>query len=240
MPRGLQSLVSLKPPPASWVQVIQETAQQFMTARVCFYEEISDVAPDPISGDDGDSYIRILWADSARVQHLRAPQKFATEYQAEANRAFRFQLPKNSDMPFMPQGTLARVLNAGEDGDHDLEALVFVVDSAINASFQAVETVELTSTMDAINWTWDEDTLYSPLLTVDLVGDEANLSWTDRGNIESTGFDVEVDGVIEYSDIPNTSISVSDLSVGTHSFRVRGVVDGDNTPWSRQVNVTVE
>lgn len=147
-------MVNLKPAPLGWVDVIQNVAEQFMTATVCFYEESDDGSFDPITGEGDEGGIDVLWFGPARVQHLRSAQRFATDYQAEADRAFRFQLPKDGGVPNLPQGTLARVIDAGEDGDPDLEALVYVVDSAINASFQAVKTVELTSTMRPIAWPW--------------------------------------------------------------------------------------
>lgn len=154
--RCVRTLVSLSPPPASWVDVIKDTAEMFMTARVCFFEEVEGGVIDPIAGT-GDTQIGIIWSGLARVQHLRSAQRFATDYQAEANRPFRFQLPKDSDVPFLPQGTKARVLDSGPEGDPDLQGLVYVVDSAINASFQAVKTVELTSTMSPVAWSWSVD-----------------------------------------------------------------------------------
>lgn len=239
VPGRLQSLVSLKPPPDSWVDTIKETAEQFMTARVCFYEETQDGDYDPIDGTGEESSIDIIWAGSARVQHLRSPQKFASDYQAEANRAFRFQLPKDGGVPFLPQGTLARVLDAGEDGDPDLEALVYVVDSAINASFQAVKTVELTSTMSPISWDWDEATLYAPLASAELDGDDIDVSWTPRGwNIPET-YLIEINGVVDPTPIAGLSIVLESLPAGTYSIRVRGVFDGEQTPWSSPAVVVV-
>lgn len=231
-------MVSLKPPPASWVDVIKETAEQFQTARVCFFEEAPGGNEDPIAGT-GDTVIGIIWAGPARVQHLRAPQKFATEYQAEANRSFRFQLPKDGGVPFLPQGTSARVLSTGEDGDPDLEELIYVVDSAINASFQAVKTVELTSTMHPVDWAWNEDTLYAPVLTVGVDESDIVASWEPVGwNIPSSYF-VEVNGVVDPTPIKATTFEILNAEPGSYSIRVIGIFDGEQTPWSNTVAVVI-
>lgn len=160
-------MVSLKPPPASWTDVIGDTAEMFMNARVCFYsvEEDTDDPYDPITGEGQEFSINILWSGLARVQHLRSPSTFASEYQAGANRAFRFQVGKNKGLPFLSEGVKARVLSAGVSGplidmgsgDADLEKLAYVVNSAINASHQAVKTIELLATMREVVWTWTLD-----------------------------------------------------------------------------------
>lgn len=146
-------MASLSPAPTNWTDAIHDTAVLFMNADVCFYEEVDGGEYNPVTGAGGDPGVSVAWRGKARVQQLRSAQKFATDYQAEANRAFRFQLDPDDNVPFLPQGTKARVLNAG-GGDIDLEKLVYVVDSAVNASHQAVKTVELTATMDRQDWQW--------------------------------------------------------------------------------------
>lgn len=159
-------MVSLKPPPADWTDVIAGVADLFMNARVCFYEaNTEESAYDPITGEGDEFSITLLWVGRARVQHLRSPSTFATDYQAGANRAFRFQAGKNAGVPFLSEGVKARVLDAGVPGplidmgagDADLEKLAYVVNSAINASHQAVKTVELTATMRPVEWAWGVD-----------------------------------------------------------------------------------
>lgn len=156
-------MVSLKPPPSSWTDVIAGVADMFMNARVCFYEaDMTGSDYEPITGEGEEFSINLLWVGLARVQHLRAPSTFATDYQAGANRAFRFQANKNAGVPFLSEGVKARVLDAGVSGplidmgagDSDLEKLAYVVNSAINASHQAVRTIELTATMREVEWTW--------------------------------------------------------------------------------------
>lgn len=142
--------------------MIAGVARQFMNAKVCFYEATEGANPyDPITGEGDEFGINILWWGKARVQQLRAPQTFATDYQASASKAFRFQLDREDGVPFLPQGVKARVLDAGvpgaeamTPGDSDLERLAYVVNSAINASHQAVKTVELTANMKAVTWDW--------------------------------------------------------------------------------------
>lgn len=157
-------LVSIKPPPASWTQAIGDVADLFMNARVCFFtseEPGSDY--DPLGGGSGGPTVKLIWAGAARVQHLRSPRVFTTNYQPNSSRGFRFQLNKNAPVPFLPEGTRARVLSAGvqdsqmEPGDPKLELLTFVVDGAINASHQAVQTVELTANMRPTEWSWSVD-----------------------------------------------------------------------------------
>lgn len=156
-------MVTLKPPPANWTDAIASTAELFMNARVCFYEAVEPEVPyDPITGAGDEFDIKLLWVGAARIQHLRAPSAFATDYQAGANRAFRFQVGKNAGLPFLSEGVKARVLDAGVSGplidmgpgDADLEKLAYVVNSSINASHFAVKTVELSATMREVKWGW--------------------------------------------------------------------------------------
>lgn len=159
-------MVSIAAPPKDWTDVIGDIAEQFMNARVCFYEEgVPDPANpyDPITGTGAESAVRIIWVGNARVQQLLSTQKFATEYQADASRVFRFQISKSASVPFLSQGVAARVLNAGvpgagmTPGDEDLTQLAYVVDSSINGSHQAVKTVMLTANMAPVSWSWNVD-----------------------------------------------------------------------------------
>ena len=159
-------MVSLKPPPSNWTDAIAGVANLFQNARVCFYEtDDSGSDYDPITGQGTEFTVKPIWSGLARVQHLRAPSTFATEYQAGANRAFRFQVDKDAGLPFLSEGVKARVIDAGVPGaliemgagDADLEKLAYVVNSSINASHYAVKTVELTSTMRPVEWTWTLD-----------------------------------------------------------------------------------
>jgi hypothetical protein len=159
---GVLVLVSLKPPPSDWTDAIGAVADLFQNARVCFYRDSDDGTNDPITGTGSEPSIELIWTGMARVQQLRSAQEFATEYQTGANRSFRFQVSKNGDLPFLSSGVKARVLNAGvsgpavsmSPGDDDLEKLVYVVLSSINASHYAVKTVETIATMRPIDWTW--------------------------------------------------------------------------------------
>lgn len=145
-------MASLSAPPANWEEAILLAATQFMSARVCFYE-VSEDDYDPITGEGGVT-AEIVWSGKARVQQLRSPQEFATEYEASSNRTFRFQLDPRDSLPDLYQGAKARVLDGGRDAG--LEHLGFTVTSAINSSHMAVRTVELMSTMRLIEWDWDE------------------------------------------------------------------------------------
>ena len=154
-------MVAISRPGADWPDRILEVAKRFMNAEVCFYEETEPATPyNPVTGEGGATGIRIIWRGHARVQHLRAPREFATTYQAEATRFFRFQIDPNetwdgSSVPFLPQGVKARVIAGGRDSD--LESLAFVTTSAINSSHMAVRTVELSSNMTSVAWQWNPD-----------------------------------------------------------------------------------
>lgn len=152
--RKVRQLVSIGKPPANWEEAILDTAIQFMNAEVCFYDsaEGPDGPYDPITGVGG-MVIRVLWRGKARVQQLRSPREFETEYQASANRSFRFQLDPRDSVPDLYQGVKARVLAGGRDPG--LESLAYVVNSAINSSHKAVRTVELTATMRKTPWDWN-------------------------------------------------------------------------------------
>lgn len=145
-------LVSIGRPPADWQDAIRDTAVQFMNAEVCFYDTDESVPYDPETGEGGPT-IQILWRGKARVQQLRTPREFASEYQVSSTRAFRYQLDPGDSLPDLYQGVKSRVLAGGRDTG--LESLVFVVTSAINSSHMAVRTVELQSNMKSITWTWE-------------------------------------------------------------------------------------
>lgn len=148
-------------PAKNWQDMILQGARPFMNADICFYREVSASDPyNPVTGTGGDEGIAVFWRGKARVQHLRAPREFATAYQAETTRFFRFQIDPidtwNGDsLPFLPAGVKARVVTGGRDSD--LESLVFVANSAINSSHMAVRTVELSSNMNKFDWQWSPD-----------------------------------------------------------------------------------
>ena len=100
-------MVAIGKPPANWEDAIRDTAVLFMNAEVCFFETVEDVPYDPITGEGGPT-TRVLWRGKARVQQLRNPQEFATEYEASSNRAFRFQLDPRDSVPDLYQGAKAR------------------------------------------------------------------------------------------------------------------------------------
>ena len=145
-------VVSLKPPPADWEDAILQAAIPFMNAEVCFYEEVPGTPYNPVTGTGGSTEIDVLWRGKARVQHIRSPREFNTQYQAGSTRFFRFQLDPADSPPQIPFGAKARVLDGGRDAD--LESLVYIVNSAINSSHMAVRTVELSSNMEFVTWTW--------------------------------------------------------------------------------------
>jgi len=143
-------LVTLKPPPSSWEDVILNSAVEFMNAEVCFYKIVKDEWDDITQS--GDIEVEVLWRGKARVQQLRAPREASTEYQSNDSRAFRFQLDPRDSVPELYSGAKARVLDGGRDSS--LESLAYVVDSAINSSHMAVRTVELTANMRPAKWAW--------------------------------------------------------------------------------------
>lgn len=154
-------VVSLRPAPASWTDAIAGVAERFMNARVCFYEGDGGAGVDPLTGEGSESGINVIWSGAARVQQLRTARQFTTQYEEGSVRPFRFQLGKGAGLPFLPQGVKARVIDAGVSGsgemgpgDTHLELLAYVVDFAVNASHQAVKTVELHANMRAVEWTW--------------------------------------------------------------------------------------
>lgn len=214
-------MASLSATPANWTRAIHDTATQFMNADVCFYEEVGGGEYNPITGAGGDPGVSVTWRGKARVQQLRSAQKFATDYQAEANRTFRFQLDPDDNVPFLPQGAKARVLSAG-GGDVHLEELVFVVDSAINASHQAVKTVELTATMDRQDWQWP----VMPTVRIDAVESrtggialEASVTGIDSPIVNPL---VVIDGI--EVELPTLSIDFNGWSGAIHAS-----IDGDIT-----------
>ena len=161
-------MVNLAPPPKSWTDAIARIADQFQNARVCFYEADGTGDLDVLDGSGTPGGIRLLWVGRARVQQLRTPQAFATDYEVSSTRNFRFQVSKEAGLPFLSQGVKARVLDARvpgavEDvmggGDIDLERLLFVVNSAVNGSHYAVKTIETQSNMKDAQWSWlvDDD-----------------------------------------------------------------------------------
>lgn len=146
-------MVSLGPAPSGWEDAILSAARQFMTGRVCFYAtsgEDDDYSEIGIPGTGAN--IDILWTGKARIQHLRAPRNDSSEYQASDSRSFRFQLDPADNPPQLYSGAKARVVDGGRDSS--LETYSFIVDSAVNSSQMAVRTIELTSDMRPIDWTW--------------------------------------------------------------------------------------
>lgn len=144
----------------SWEDRILQIAKREMKAEVCFYREQPGTNTyNPITGTGHDGGIAVFWRGKARVQHMRAPREFATPYQAESTRFFRFQLDPSepgNGVPYLPQGVKARVIAGGRDSD--LESLAFVTVSAINSSNMAVRTVELSANMKApVDWQWSPD-----------------------------------------------------------------------------------
>lgn len=153
--------MSIGAPPADWQQAIHDTAIQFMTGEVCFYKESKATIPyDPVTGEGGEDGIDIIWRGKARIQQLRTPREYTTPYQASASRNFRFQLDPDDNVPWLYEGTKARVTNGARD--EALTSYAFVVNSAINSSDMAVRTVELISNMKRVTWTW-EPSDYTPI-----------------------------------------------------------------------------
>lgn len=155
LPRAVCLLVSLTSPPANWEEAILNSAVQFMNAEVCFYDSV-DIPYDPITGAGGPT-VQVLWRGKARVQQLRTPQEFQTDYQASSSRPFRFQLDPRDSVPELYFGVKARVLDGGRDSG--LESLVYIVNSAINSSHMAVRTVELITNMRPQEWDWTPESL---------------------------------------------------------------------------------
>lgn len=136
-----------------WEDEIHDVAIQYMNAKVCFYQERPATVPyDPITGDGGEDGIDIIWSGKARVQQLRTPREFTTPYQASASRNFRFQLDPDDSVPWLYEGVKARVTDGGRDDA--LTSYLFVVNSAINSSHEAVRTIELNSNMRPTVWSW--------------------------------------------------------------------------------------
>lgn len=115
-----------------------------MNAQVQFFT----VQVDPSMG--GEPVETVLWTGKARVQPLRSPREIDLGYEASAVRFFRMQLDPADGPPFFPHGVQARVLDAGVEGDPNLEELVFVVNSNINGSHRGVVTVELSAMMEKV------------------------------------------------------------------------------------------
>lgn len=150
--------MSIGAAPTSWEEAILLGAVQFMNAEVCFFEVTGDDYNDATG--TGGAQVRLLWRGKARVQQLRAPREASTDYQASDSRAFRFQLDPRDSVPTLYSGAKARVIAGGRDTD--LEALAFVVDSAINSSHMAVRTIELTANMRPAKWSWEPDEAIQP------------------------------------------------------------------------------
>ncbi|QDH48049.1 hypothetical protein LUPINE_41 [Microbacterium phage Lupine] len=146
-------MVSIGTPVTGWQDIILDTARQFMTAEVCFYRVVGGKDDLPEIGQPGSrAMVEVIWQGKARVQHLRAPRRDSTEYQASDSRSFRFQLDPLDDPPALYAGTKARVLNGARDPQ--LETYSYHVESAVNSSDMAVRTVELTADMKPNTWGW--------------------------------------------------------------------------------------
>lgn len=147
-------MVSIGTPVTGWQDAILATARQFMTGEVCFYRVVGGTDDLPEIGQPGTpATVEVLWRGKARIQHLRAPRRDSTEYQASDSRSFRFQLDPEDNPPVVYAGTKARVLNGARDAS--LENYLYQVESAVNSSDMAVRTVELTADMRPNTWGWD-------------------------------------------------------------------------------------
>lgn len=147
-------MVSIGTPTVGWEQNILDTARQFMTGEVCFYKVVGGQEDLPEIGQPGTpGTVEVFWRGKARIQHLRAPRRDSTEYQASDSRSFRFQLDPEDNPPALYAGTKARVLNGGRDAQ--LTTYAYQVESAVNSTQMAVRTVELTADMRPTTWGWD-------------------------------------------------------------------------------------
>ena len=147
-------MVSIGTPVTGWQENILDTARQFMNGEVCFYRVVGGTDHLPEIGQVGTpATVEVLWKGKARIQHLRAPRRDSTEYQASDSRSFRFQLDPLDEPPVVYAGTKARVTNGGRDAS--LETYSYQVESAVNSSHMAVRTVELTADMRPHTWGWD-------------------------------------------------------------------------------------
>lgn len=146
-------MVSIGIPITDWSEQILNTAAQYMNAEVCFYRVVGGKGNLPEIGQPGTpATVEVIWRGKARVQHLRAPRRDSTEYQASDSRSFRFQLDPRDNPPPLYAGTKARVLSGGRDDQ--LENYLYQVESAVNSSHMAVRTVELTADMRPVTWGW--------------------------------------------------------------------------------------
>lgn len=147
-------MVSIGTPVVGWQDNILATARQFMTGEVCFYRVVGGREDLPEIGQPGTpATVEVFWRGKARIQHLRAPRRDSTEYQASDSRSFRFQLDPEDNPPALYAGTKARVLNGGRD--EQLTTYAYQVESAVNSTQMAVRTVELTADMRPTTWGWD-------------------------------------------------------------------------------------
>lgn len=146
-------MVSIGTPVVGWEDNILATARQFMTGEVCFYRVVGGKDDLPEIGQPGTpATVEVIWRGKARVQHLRAPRRDSTEYQASDSRSFRFQLDPADNPPVVYAGTKARVISGGRDAS--LETYGYQVESAVNSTQMAVRTVELTADMRPVKWGW--------------------------------------------------------------------------------------
>lgn len=146
-------MVSIGIPITDWSEQILATARQYMNGQVCFYRIVGGKDDLPEIGQPGTpATVEVLWQGKARIQHLRAPRRDSTEYQASDSRSFRFQLDPLDEPPVLYAGTKARVLDGGRDAS--LETYSYQVESAVNSSHMAVRTVELTADMRPTPWDW--------------------------------------------------------------------------------------
>lgn len=225
--------MSLKPPPANWEDAIRDAAIQFMNGTVCFYEEIVAVPYDPITGNGGEVGVDILWSGKARIQQIRSPRQFDTEYQADASRYFRFQLDPEDNPPQIPFGTKARVLDGGRDAD--LQSLIYVTNSAINSSHMAVRTVELVSNMDFVTWEWNPAIPARPYgLAADAITDSGfTLTWSaPPGDPAAVEYQTELNGTANPVAVTVTNrVFTGLLPETTYTVRVRARATG-TAPWS--------
>ena len=240
---GRLRVVSLSPPPASWEDAILEAAVHFMNAEVCFYEPTEATPYDPVTGTGGVDGVNILWQGKARIQQLRSPREFQTDYQAESSRAFRYQLDPRDNPPSIGFGVKSRILNGGRDAD--LERLVLVTNSAINSSHMAVRTVELVSNMEFVDWAWSPWIPRAPwgLTASGITSSGFTVTWEQSpGDPAPFEYQVEVDGGVWLGYESGTSVEIDGATPSTqYVIRVRArIEDGEWGAWSAPLAVNTE
>lgn len=125
--------------PGDWTSTIRSVAQEFQNGEVVWFTDA--VTPyDGTDGTGGSAGESEIVTTTARIQHLREPRTIGSQYDVTVQRRFRVQIPYSAATEPIGKGVKGRITNGGENPG--LVGKILVVDSAVNASWMAVRSIE--------------------------------------------------------------------------------------------------